>query len=218
MNEPKRKKTVAMNAFALLLGITFTNWFYMEFLFQRVSRSPIMQDAGLPQGQSDSVMFMIEKMSMLTYFFNPITTGIKILFVALIIQLVFLLRQKEIPYRDLLNICLLAEFIPLSQKFFAFIRLLTIPVQNYTNKLVQQSFLSIQAFLDPLSYTLQSWALMGRISLFTLLWIAFVAYRLNKSGKSSLSDAALILLGLWAISLIFQWGFNLLLPKTPLLN
>ena len=148
-----------------------------------------------------------------TQLFMPLFTWLRIVFIALLLQMPLVLRFIEIPFRTLFRIVALASFLMILMQLGRMIYLSAIPAAAITAKELSYVPLSLTNYILIADQASPAYAFFSHFNLFELGWL-FILYKgLVETSKVKKLDAALVVLIMWTVILVLQWAVMLYISK-----
>lgn len=161
----------------------------------------------------DDLFDAYKQMYIWGYAFMPLFTWLRIVFIALLLQMPLVLRFIDIPFRMLFRIVALASFLMILMQMGRMIYLSAIPEAAITVKELSYVPLSLTNFISVTDQASPAYAFFSHFNLFELGWL-FILYKgLVETGKVKKFDASLVVLVMWTVILVLQWAVMLYVSK-----
>lgn len=156
---------------------------------------------------------MIKKLSVWNYVVLPLVTFLRILFVALLIQLPLVLKFIDVPFSHLFRIATIAFLPLLTLLLIKTVWLLQYPRHSLDAEALSFVPLSLAGFMDASHYSRHVVGFLANFNLFEISWCVIIALLLPKAAKIKKSDAALLVLFIWTVIIVFRFVLVLYLQK-----
>jgi len=161
----------------------------------------------------DDLFDMYKRMYIWGYAFMPLFTWLRIVFIALLLQMPLVLRFIDIPFRTLFRIVALASILMLVMQLGRIIHLGGIPEAAITARHLAYVPLSLTNILPLADQSSPAYAFFSHFNLFEMGWL-FILYRgLVETGKVKKFDSFLVVLVMWTVILALQWALMLYFSK-----
>ncbi len=187
----------------------------ISFVFQKLIMTRevyyALYGSQMEEYRIDDLVGMMQKFQLWGYVATPLIIWLRIAFVSFLIQLPFMLKYNEIPFKDIFRIVTIAYFVLLSADIVRFFFLYFQPSENISADLLTFMPLSITNFLNKSNYSDLSFSFLSKINLFELGWGFVVYLGLAKTKKMENIDYALIVLGVWIGIVALTLGLTLFL-------
>ena len=159
----------------------------------------------------DDFVNLVREYQIWGYLAIPLLVWLRITIVAFLIQLPFMLKFVEIPFKYFFRIIAIAYFVLLSADIIRFFVLYYQPFDQITINALNSIPFSLTAFIDKESYSQLIMASLNHINLFEFIWCIIVYYGLAKIVKIDKMDLVLIVFNVWAGILLLVFGITLIL-------
>ena len=161
----------------------------------------------------DQVYEAVKGYSIWGYLFVPLILWLRIAFVVLMTQFPFILRDIDIPFKQVFRAgCFGLLFLAVGS-MLRIIYLSSLPSDQVDKTILTFVPFSIAQFLDAEAYGTTAFAVLSSFNIFELLWILMISKGVASSGKVNKGDAILVTSFIWVIILVFQWGLGISLEK-----
>lgn len=157
----------------------------------------------------DDYFSMMQKFQIWGYVATPLIIWLRIAFVAFLIQLPFMLKYIETPFKDIFRIVTIAYFVLLSADFVRFFYLYFKPTEQITLNSLTFAPLALTNLLNKSDYSDAVFSFLSKINLFELAWGIVVYKGLTKLKKLENIDCALIVFGVWVAIEALTFGLTL---------
>lgn len=207
----EEKKEIIIKTWYLLLIITVVS-ILISFAFQKIIMTRevyySLYGSQMEDYRIDDYVSMILKFQIWGYLSTPLIIWLRIAFVAFLIQLPFMLKNIEIPFRDIFRIVTIAYFILLSEDVVKIFYLYFKPPEQITIDSLNFIPLALTSFLEKNNYSVLSFSFLSKFNLFELLWCIVVYFGLVKTKKLENIDYILIVSFVWVGILALTFGIT----------
>ena len=128
------------------------------------------------------------------------------MFITLSIQLPLVLRFIDVPFRQIFRVVTIASFVMVAMEAVRIWYVSNLSLATITQQKLAFVPLSILACFPGASFSGASFGFLSHINVFEFLWIFLMIRGLAAKGKVKRIDAALVVLLMWTILLVIQWG------------
>jgi len=209
--ENNKQKEVNIKTWQLFLIITVLS-LLVSFAFQKFIMTRevyyTLYGGQMEKYRIDDFISLIRKLQIWGYIATPLIIWLRIAFVSFLIQLPFMLKYIELPFKDIFRIVAIAYSVFLAADVTRFFYLYFQQSGNISFDMLSFIPLSITNFLDKSNYSDLSFAFLSKINLFELLWGVVVYIGLVKTKKKENIDCALIIFGVWLGILALSFGLS----------
>jgi len=157
----------------------------------------------------DDYISMMQKFQIWGYIATPLIIWLRIAFVAFLIQLPFMLKYVEIPFKDIFRIVTIAYFVLLASDLIRFLYLYYQPAGQITLNSLTFIPLALTNLLNKNNYSEVAYSFLSKINLFELGWCVVVYLGLVKTKKFENVDYVLIVFCVWVGIAAFAYGLTL---------
>lgn len=158
-------------------------------------------------------LLTMKKYSFLGYALIPIIILIRIVLVALIAQLFFMLRLKEISFNKLFRIVLIGYGIIVFSSFIQLIILFLTPTETLSLESLAMAPLSLSHLVSTENMDKVYNGFLNQINVFEILWIITIAVGLKSISGIKSNTASIVAISIWFMIFLFKAGVNLYLSK-----
>ncbi len=206
------KDKIAVKTWQMFLIITVIS-ILISFAFQKlvITREVFYNLYGsqMEEYRIDDYISMMQKFQIWGYIATPLIVWLRIAFVAFLIQLPFMLKYIEIPFKDIFRIVTIAYFVLLASDFIRFFYLYFQPAGQITLNSLTFIPLALTNLLNKNNYSAVAYSFLSKINLFELGWCVVVYLGLVKTKKMENVDYVLIVFGVWVGIAAFVYGLTL---------
>jgi len=208
-NKNKEKLFETWQLFLLITAITMLVYFaFQKFIMtQEVYYS--LYGSQLEEHRINDIISLTQKFQLWGLLATPILIWLRIAFVAFLVQLPFMIKFIEVPFKEIFRIITIALFLLLLSVVIRFYYLYFQPIENITSDLLTFTPLAITNLLDKNNYSDLVFSFLSKINLFELLWGVVIYIGLLKTKKLEKIDYALIVFGVWIGILVLTFAFNI---------
>jgi hypothetical protein len=196
----------------ILTALLLDTWFSQNHIMTRQVYYNLLSDQ-LQAHRIDLFYGMVKKFSVWNYLLVPLITLVRILFIALLIQLPLVFRFIDVPFSRLFRIATIA-FIPLMLMILIKTAWLAmVPGEQIDAGVLSQVPLALTNMLDSSTYPKPVLGFLSGFNLFEISWCCIIAILLSKAARLKKSDAALMVFFIWTLILCFRFVLVLYLEK-----
>jgi len=212
-NEKREKlfKTWQLFLLSTVISILVSFAFQKLIMTQEVYYS--LYGSQLEEYRINDVINMTQKLQIWGILATPVLVWSRIAFVAFLIQLPFMLKFMEIPFKEIFRIVTIALFVLLFSDVTRLVYLYCQPIENITMDSLTFTPLAITNFLDKNNYSDIAFAFLSRINLFELFWVIVIYIGLIRTKKLEKIDYALIVFVVWVGIVMLTFGLALFLSS-----
>ena len=192
-----------ITVFSLLISFAFQKVIMTREVFYNLYGSQ------MEEYRIDDFISMMQKFQILGYVATPLIIWLRIAFVSFLIQLPFMLKYIEIPFKDIFRIVTIAYFVLLSADIVRFFYLYFKPTEQITLDSLTFMPLALTNLLNKSNYSGAVFSFLSKINLFELAWGIVVYKGLTKLKKLENIDCALIVFGVWVAIEALTFGLTL---------
>ncbi len=196
----------------LLLSVCTNIWIVQNHIMTQEVYHHLLSGQ-LEVSRIDDYFHFLRKISGWSYFLAPLILLIRIAFVALLIQFPLVFRFIDIPLRTIFRIVAFAALPLLIMTFLKNLWLVRLPASHISEQALAFMPLSLTNFIDYASFSKTNYGLLSNFNLFEVVWCIVIAEGLHSTKKMTRLDAFLMVLVIWTLILLFQWGFLLYMSK-----
>ncbi|MBN1781361.1 hypothetical protein JW948_09570 [bacterium] len=189
----------------LTAGLALDLFLTQEVIMTREAYHSILSDR-MDAALIDRYADQIHRFSGIVYVLVPVVLMLKIVFKTLLVQFPFVLKLKDMPFGRLFVTVCLAEIPLLSGKLSGTLLRMHVPSGSLDYAALSHVPLSLSGFFDMSSYPASTVFLMNHLNIFQGLWIGLMVYGLLRIRSMSLTNALILILGIWFFMFIFQWA------------
>ena len=191
--------------FALLVTITgFNGFIYKTNVMTRDVYFNLMSDR-METERIAEYFNVISVMSIWSYLLLPLFLLVRYTFLALLLQVPFVIRYIEVKFSSLLKIVMLASFCLVAGDILKTVRLLGMPSNQISPFELALVPLSLLSLLSEQSLTSDVTTVLSQFNLFEFGWISFTTIGLSRLSGIAKLDSAIIVTTIWMLILLFQW-------------
>lgn len=210
-NEKREDFFETWQLFLLLTVITILVSFAFQKLIMTQEVYFSLYGSQLEKYRIDDVINMTQKLQIWGILATPVLVWLRIAFVAFLIQLPFMIKFIEIPFKEIFRIVTIALFVLLLSDVTRLLYLYFQPMENITMDSLTFTPLAITNFLDKNNYSDLAFGFLSRINLFELMWGIVIYIGLIRTKKLEKIDYALIVFIVWVGIVILTFGLALFL-------
>lgn len=165
----------------------------------------------LEEHRINDIISLSQKFQIWGYLATPLIIWLRIAFVSFLIQLPFMIKFIELPFKEIFRIVTIALFVLLFADVIRFFYLYFQPIEIVTSDLLTFTPIAITNLLDKNSYSDLAFSFLSKINLFELLWGVVIYIGLHRTKKLEKIDYALIVFGVWVSIVVLTFAITLLL-------
>lgn len=152
----------------------------------------------------DEIIALSNKVLAMKYFVFPLISIMKIVIISSLLQLPLLLMNKNINYKIIVRIVILANFIFIAMALVKLGMIFSAPVEELTLDTMSINPLSILSCVNPSQYSSTACSLLNTLNCFELAWIGFLWFGLKNEVRLASIDIGISIGFMWTILLIGQ--------------
>ncbi|OPZ81123.1 MAG: hypothetical protein BWY77_00780 [bacterium ADurb.Bin431] len=187
-------------------------WFYQSRILTREVYHTLLQ-AQLDAQRIDALFDLLQRMSLWGFAAIPLIIGLRIMLVASLLQLPLVLRFIDIPFRQLFRIVAAASLLFILLEGVRLLRLSGIPAEQLTQANLNWMPLALTSLLRLEVATASVQGFFSHFNLFEIGWLALLYFGLSRTGQLRKRDAGLVVLVMWTVVVLFQWGLTLYMER-----
>ncbi len=187
-------------------------WFYQSQILTREVYHTLLQ-AQLDAQRIDALFDLLQRMSLWGFAAIPLIIGLRIMLVASLLQLPLVLRFIDIPFRQLFRIVAAASLLFILLEGVRLLRLSGIPAEQLTQADLNWMPLALTSLLQLEMATASVQGFFSHFNLFEIGWLALLYIGLSQTGQLRKRDAGLVVLVMWTVVVLFQWGLTLYMER-----
>ncbi len=187
-------------------------WFYQSQILTREVYHSLLQ-AQLDAQRIDALFDLLQRMSLWGFAAIPLIIGLRIMLVASLLQLPLVLRFIDIPFRQLFRIVAAASLLFILLEGVRLLRLSGIPAEQLTQANLNWMPLALTSLLRLEVATASVQGFFSHFNLFEIGWLALLYFGLSRTGQLRKRDAGLVVLVMWTVVVLFQWGLTLYMER-----
>lgn len=161
----------------------------------------------------DDYFNFIRKISIWNYILLPAVIWIQITFVALLIQFPLVLKFIDIPFKRIFRIVAFAQIPLIFSRIIKTIWLMQFKPYQITEENLAFVPLAITNLIDTSLYSQSITGFLSHFNVFQILWGFILVKGLVSTDKLKKIDAALLVLIIWIVIMVFQWVLVMYLIK-----
>ena len=161
----------------------------------------------------DDYFNMINKFRIWGYLIAPVILWLKIMVVALLIQLPLMIKFIEIPFKQLFRIVAWANISMVILAFIQIIYLWNIQASQFRQNTLSFIPLSLMNLFNSLHFTAAAKGFINSINVFEFIWLFIIYKGLSNTGKLEKIDSAILASGVWVGIAIFDFALLTYLNK-----
>jgi len=189
----------------LVLCEGLLTWFYQTQVLTRDLYHSLLKEQ-LEAQRIDALFDLLKRISVWGYVTIPLFIGFRILFVAFLLQLPLVLRFIDIPFRQLFRIVAMASVLMLVFEAGRMFHLSGIAAEQMSKADLNWIPLSLMSLLHISSSSAAVQGFFSHFNLFELGFLMLIYRGLIQTGKLKKMDAGLVVLVMWTVIILFQWG------------
>jgi hypothetical protein len=156
----------------------------------------------------DDYYELITRLSIWNYMLLPLFLLTRFCFVALLVQLPFVLKCIDIPFNRILRLVMIAAFPLILGSSLKTLWLSQLADANITSEtLAFVPFSVMQLTVKQQNWQAPESAILGQFNLFELTWIGIMTFGLARFSRIGRIDAMLFVTAIWSLLILFQWLF-----------
>jgi len=211
--QPQRPGIKGWHFFLLLIACeALLTWVYQEQILTREVYHALLKEQ-LEVQRIDALFDLLKRMNLWGYAAIPLVIGGRILFIAFLLQLPLVLRFIDIPFRQLFRIVAAASLLLIVLEGIRLLIIAGIPVAQITRADLNWIPLSLGSLLNLSSASAATQGLFSHMNGFELGFLALLFIGLMRTGRLKRLDAALVVLLMWTVVILFQWGLMAYLER-----
>jgi len=196
----------------LILCEALLTWIYQSQILTREAYHALLKDQ-LEAQRIDALFELLQRMNLWGYAGIPLVIGIRILFVAFLLQLPLVLRFIDIPFRRLFRIVAVASLPLILLEGIRLLILAGIPAVQVTPADLTWIPLSLGALLDFSHTPASTQGFFSHFNLFEFGFLGLVFAGLRRGGGLKRLDAGLVVLLMWTVVILFQWAVMIYMER-----
>ncbi|HOT98643.1 MAG TPA: hypothetical protein PLN61_06300 [bacterium] len=213
LHRPRLEAIKGWHLFLLLIACeALLTWVYQEQILTREVYHALLKEQ-LEVQRIDALFDLLERMNLWGYVAIPLVIGIRILFVGFLLQLPLVLRFIDIPFRRLFRIVAVASLPLILLEGIRLLFLAGIPAAQVTRADLNWIPLSLGSLLDLATASAATQGFFSHLNLFELGFLALLLIGLMRTNRLKRLDAALVVLLMWTVVILFQWGVTAYLER-----
>jgi len=189
----------------LVLCEGLLTWFYQTQVLTRDLYHSLLKEQ-LEAQRIDALFDLLKRISVWGYVTIPLFIGFRILFVAFLLQLPLVLRFIDIPFRQLFRIVAMASVLMLVFEAGRMFHLSGIAAEQISKADLNWVPLALMSLLHISSSSASVQGFFSHFNLFELGFLLLIYRGLIQTGKLKKMDAGLVVLVMWTVIILFQWG------------
>ena len=199
--------------FCALLSLAMLNTFvYQTSVLTREVYTNLMSET-IDAKRIDEYFDMMTRLSVWNYLLLPVFLLLRLCFVALLVQVPFVLKFIDIPFARMLKIIMVAAIPLLLGGLIRTIWMLKLPASEISREALTFVPFSIAVFFESNELSSDILAILSPFNIFEFAWIVILAMGLTRISKIQKSDAALLVLAVWTLIFVFQWILTMYLKR-----
>ncbi|MBD3386442.1 hypothetical protein GF407_16155 [candidate division KSB1 bacterium] len=196
----------------ILTALLLDTWFTQNHIMTRQVYYNLLSDQ-LEIYRIDMIYGWVKKFSVWNYLLVPLITLVRILFIALLIQLPLVFRFIDVPFSRLFRIATIA-FLPLMlMTLIKTAWLAMVPGNQIDAGILSRVPLALTNLLDTSAYPRPVLGFLSSFNLFEITWCCVIVILLSKAARLKKSDTALMVFFIWTLILCFRFVLVLYLEK-----
>lgn len=196
----------------IVIGMWINTWIIQNNIFTLEVYYNLLSES-LDYNRIDDQYYLMNKLSIIIYFVTPMLLWFKLSTLTLLLQFPFIFKYIDIPFKKIFRIVTIGQIIYLISTFIKTMYLLRLDSSKITKATLAFVPLSITNFLDSSLYSKTSYSLLNHINLFELIWCIIICKGLISTEKLKKIDAALVVVIVWTIIMVFQWALSAYLTE-----
>ncbi|RKY77979.1 hypothetical protein DRQ07_08100 [candidate division KSB1 bacterium] len=189
----------------ITLAVWINTWILQNFVMTREVYHNLLADQ-LEISRVDDYFSYVKKISLFSYALAPLVLWIQLAFVTLLLQFPLVLKFIDIPFKKIFRITAFAQISLIVMAIIKTVWLLHFKPSQITAKTLSFTPFSITNLLDVNLYPKSALQILNNFNLFAVIWCIILIKGISDTGKIKKSDSVLLVLGVWAFILIFQWA------------
>lgn len=153
------------------------------------------------------------KYSIWGYLFIPLLLFLRIFLVTSLLQFSFVVRWKNIQFKTLFRIVLIAFSALLLGMMVKTTYLITIPAESLSIENMSYIPISIANFLKPSNYSSATFGFLSSLNLYELGWCLLIYFQFIEKGIADKIEAMVTIIMAWGLIAGFSWGLSAYLER-----
>ncbi len=180
-------------------------WIYQEQILTRELYHTLLKEQ-LEVQRIDALFDLLERMSLWGFLAIPLVIGARILAVAFLLQLPLVLRFIDIPFRQLFRIVAIASLLMIVLEGIRLLIIAGIPSPQVTQADLNWIPLSLGSLLNLTAASAATKGFFSHFNGFEIGFLVLIYAGLMRTGRLKRLDAGLVVLLMWTVVILFQWG------------
>jgi hypothetical protein len=180
------------------------SWYYQTRIFTLEVYQSLYADR-LETDRIADVFQMFKKLSGWSYFLIPIIIWLRLLLMALLLQMPLVFRFIDIPFKEIFKLVTFASFVLVAMELVRLFYLCGIPSESVTMSHLTFMPLAVPNFLSLENVSNSSILLLNHLNLFEFIWLILLYYGLSSACKINKKEAGFAVAVMWSILLTFEW-------------
>jgi len=189
----------------ITLAVWINTWILQNFVMTRDVYHNLLAEK-LEISRIDDYFNYVRKISMISYALTPLVLWIQLAFVTLLLQFPLVLKFIDVSFKKIFRIAAFAQISLIVMAIIKTVWLLHFKPSQITAKTLSFTPFSITNLLDVNLYPKSALQILNNFNLFAVIWCIILIKGISDTGKIKKSDSVLLVLGVWAFILIFQWA------------
>lgn len=191
--------------FLIAIVNLITGWVWNEFILTRDVYHNLLSEQ-LEIDRIDEYFDFTRKLSIWGYVFQPLLLWLQIVFFTMLIQTPLMLLFIEIPFRQVFRIVLIASLTITALSVIQLLKLSFYTPGEITDTVLNIVPFSIASLVDLAEYPKTNIFVLNKFNVFELAWCFLLYKGLATLDKLKKDIALFLVIGLWIVLLLFQWG------------
>lgn len=183
-------------------------WYFQSYILTREAYQALWAEQ-LDIQRIDDLFEFYRRIRTWGYVVIPVVTWFKIALIALLLQMPLVFRFIDVPFRDLFRITALAALLMIAQQVVSLARFASIEATSLQSSDLSYVPFSLINLLEISPEATVAYAFFSHFNLFEAGWLYLIYQGLVMTGKIKKLDASLVVLIVWAVLLVLQWGIVL---------
>jgi hypothetical protein len=199
--------------FLLLIACeALLTWYYQSYVFTREVYHSLLKEQ-LEAQRIDDLFDLLQRMNVWGFATIPLIVGLRIVFVAYLLQLPLVLRLIDIPFRQLFRIVAAASILMILLEAVRLFYLAGVPAGEVSQAQLNWIPLSLGTLIGISSASPSVQGFFSHFNLFEMGFLVMLYIGMTRTGRLKKSDAALDVLLMWTIVVLFQWGLTMYMER-----
>jgi hypothetical protein len=191
--------------FSLLLAFELGfSWFYQTRILTMDAYQTIYGER-LDGQRIEELFDLMKQVRIWGYGMIPLILSIRLVFVALLIQMPLVFRFIDIPFREIFRIVTIASLAFAALEFVRLCHLAALPAVRLTLQQLNYVPFSVSFWLCSVNDSPGASAFFNHFNLFEIAFLIMIYGGLQRTKKLAKRDAALVVFLLWVVLIAMHW-------------